>query len=128
VDSASNFGLAAIGRSGGFTVEVLSRREGGWLLSVDAPNWCCYFDLNGPASVADLAQFLQSHVGREEFAENVIGTLGGMPIRVVKDDESADRIYLRAAGGRSLVEFTLTGADAQAFKDAMVEASGEFQR
>ena len=126
MDSTSNFGLAAVGRSGGFTVEVLARRDGGWLLSVEGPNWCCDFDLNGQASVADLARFLQRHAGREEFAEIVIGAIGGMPFRVVKDDESPDRIYLRASGGGSLIELTLTGAYVHEFTNAVVEASAEF--
>ena len=78
-------------------------------------------------SVADLARFLRTNDGREEFAELVIGAISEMPVRVVKDDVCSDRLSLRAAGGGSLVEFTLKGDSAKEFIEAVEQASAEFE-
>lgn len=124
-DDAS-FGLAASGKGGGFTVEVLSRPTDGWSLSVESPVWCVEFELTTPGTVGELAAFLRSHAGRAGFAELVVGMLGGMTVRMVKDDEFTDRFFLRAAGGGMLVEFTLAGGIEGDFAQAVAEAAGEF--
>ena len=122
----ANVGLAASGKGGGFTVEVLSRPAGGWSLSVESPAWCVEFELAAPGTVGELAAFLRSHAGRAGFAELAVGTLGGLTVRVVKDDEFADRFFLRAAGGGLLVEFTLADGIECDFAQAVAEAAAEF--
>ena len=124
-DDAS-FGLAASGKAGGFTVEVLSRPTGGWSLSVESSLWCVEFELATPGTVGELAAFLHSHSGRAGFAERAVGMLGGLTVRVVKDDEFTDRFFLRAAGGGLLVEFTLAGGIEGDFAQAVAEAAAEF--
>jgi hypothetical protein len=111
--------------SGGFTVEVLSRPVGGWLLSVQSPVWCVEFELATPGTVGELSNFLRSHVGRADFAELPIGTLGGLAVRMVKDSEFDDRFFLRATGS-SLVEFTVAGGMENDFARAVAEAAAEF--
>ena len=34
--------------------------------------------------------------GRTEYAELDVGTLDGMPVRLIKDDEHSDRFFIRA--------------------------------
>jgi hypothetical protein len=126
VGQDDNFGLAASGRGGRFSVEVLSRPAGGWSLSVQSPAWCVEFEVASPGTVGELAAFLRSHAGRAEFAELVIGMLGGLTVRMVKDDEFGDRFFLRAAGGGWLVEFTLAGGIEGDFAQAVAEAAAEF--
>ena len=126
MEQADSYGLAAPGTAGAFTVEVLSRPDGGWLLSVESPAWCFDFALAHPGSVGELAAFLRSHAGREEFAELLVGSLGGVAVRAVKDDEFADRFFLRAAGSGSLVEFTLVGGASHEFAAAVAAAAAEF--
>jgi hypothetical protein len=126
VEQADSFGVAALGKAGTFTVEALSQPHGGWLLSVESPAWCFDFALACPAAVGELAAFLRSHAGRIGFAELAVGSFGGACVRVVKDDEFADRFFLRAAGGGSLVEFILAGPAAQEFAAAVAEAAAEF--
>jgi len=126
VEQADSFGLAALGKAGAFTVEVLSRPDGGWLLSIESPTWCFDFALAGPATVGELAAFFRMHAGRTGFSELVIGSFGGSHVRVVKDDEFADRFFLRAAGGGMLVEFTLVDPAAQEFAAALAKAAAEF--
>jgi hypothetical protein len=126
VEQADSYGLAAPGTAGAFTVEVLSRPDGGWLLSVESPAWCFDFALAHPDTVGALAAFLRAHAGRAEFAELVVGSLGAMAVRVVKDDEFEDRFFIRAAGGGPLVEFTLVGGAAHEFTAAVAVAAAEF--
>ncbi len=121
-----SFGLAALGKAGAFTVEVLSRPDGGWLLSVASPDWCFDFALTSPVAVGELAAFFRLHTGQTGFSELVIGSFDGAVVRMVKDDEFADRFFLRAVGVGSLVEFTLAGAAAQEFAAAVAEAAAEF--
>ncbi|HEX4608601.1 MAG TPA: hypothetical protein VH092_10395 [Urbifossiella sp.] len=127
MEQTGNFGLAALGRVGAFTLEVLSRPEGGWALSVESPAWCFEFPLAGPAVVGELDAFFRSYAGRSEFSELVIGSFGVAVVKVVKDDEYADRFYLRAAGDGLLTEFTLVGLMAQEFAAAVAEAAAEFE-
>src|SRR5262245_11408794 len=104
-----------MGKAGAISVEVNRQCNGGWSLSIEAPEWCLAFDVAGPGSVAKLAEFLREHAGRAEYAEFAVGSLAGMAVRVVHDDESGDRLFLRAAGGGALVDFTLTGEIAGQF-------------
>ena len=123
-DDASS--LAALGKSGGVTVEVLSQADGRWSLAVDAPGWCVEFELTGSTTAGELAAFVRSHTCRTAFAELAVGTLGGMTVRVIKDDEFADRFFLCASGGGSVVEFTLVGGVAGDFIVALGDAAAEF--
>ena len=127
MEQADSYGLAALGKAGVFTVMVQSRPDGRWSLYVESPAWCFAFELVGPGAVAELAAFLRSRTGHAEFAELVVGSFGGVPVWMVKDDESADRFFLRAAGGGLLVDLTLIGGTAQEFADAVAEAAAEFE-
>jgi hypothetical protein len=122
-----NFGLAALGKAGGFTVEILSRPDSGWSVAIESPGWCFEFEITRPGMIAALAAFLCSHNGRTEFADLVVGVFGEIPVRVVKDDEGSDRFFLRAAGDGSLVEFTLVGEATLALAAAVAEAAAEFE-
>jgi hypothetical protein len=126
VSPPDNSGLAALGRAGAFTVEVFSRPDGSWSLSVESPGWCFEFPLAGRAVVGELAAFLRSYAGTPRFAEILVGTLGGADVRVVKDDEFVDRFFIRAAHTGSLVEFTLAGQSAVEFVEAVAGAAAEF--
>ena len=123
VDSS---GVAGMGKAGRFTVEILGQ-DNIWLLSVESPDWCANFRLVERERVAELATFLRTHVGRNEFAEMVIGSLGEMEVRAVKDDEFADRLFIRATGGGSLVEFSLVAEASQEFADAVTDAAQDLE-
>jgi hypothetical protein len=115
-----------MGKAGEFTVEVLGRPDVGWQLSVESSNWCFAFNMDRPCAVAELANFLRSNAGREEFAELTVGSFGGASVRVVKDDEFAERFFLRASDGGLLVEFELIGGIMREFAVAVAEAAAEF--
>jgi hypothetical protein len=124
---ADSLSVAAVGKAGAYTIEVLSRPDGGLLLSIASPGWCLDFALARPATVGELAAFLTAHAGREGFAELAVGSLGGLGVRMVKDCEFTDRFFLRAWGEGVLVEFTLAGLAAGEFIAAVVEAAAEFE-
>lgn len=126
-----HFGLAASGRAGPFNVEVLeaiSRPNGGWFLSVESSAWCFEFELSGPGAVGELAVFLGSNAGRTVFAKLLVGSFGTTDVFVIKDDEFADRFFIRAAGGGSLVEFTLVGEVALEFAASLEDAAAELKQ
>jgi hypothetical protein len=51
--------------------------------------------LTRPEDLDRVRDFLAAHHGRATFADIVIGTLGGHPVRLVTDDEHAGRAWLR---------------------------------
>ncbi len=126
VDQLVNYCLAALGKAGAFTVEVLRRSDGGWMLSIESPAWCFVFELTGPGTVSELAAFLQTRAGRAEFAELAVGSFGGAVVRIIQDDEFMDRLFLRTTGEGALVDFTLTGGAVNEFTTAVREAAAEF--
>lgn len=125
MEQGISFGLAALGKGGTFVVEVLSRRDGGWSLFIESQSWCFGFELAGSGAVSELAVFLRTYIGQTEFAELVVGSFGGMAVRVVKDNEFRDRFFIRASGDGSVVEFTLVGEATQEFAAAVAEAAAE---
>lgn len=127
MDEPTSFGVASLGMDGVFTIEVLRGPDERWLLSVESPSWCFDFDLAATRVVAELADFLSSRYGRLEHSELVIGSFGSTAVRLVKDDEFADRFFLRASGSGSLVEFTLCGTAIHEFAAAVTEAAREFE-
>jgi hypothetical protein len=123
MEDANRFSLAALGKVGTFTVEVLRGSDGSWMLSVESPTWFLDFKLAGPDSIHELAEFFRTQVGRTAFSELAIGSFGSAIVRVIKDDEFADRFYLRVADGGAMAEFPLVGGAAQEFAAAAAEAA-----
>ncbi|MDB5335263.1 MAG: hypothetical protein JWN70_882 [Planctomycetaceae bacterium] len=126
MDDDDNFGLAALGTSGDFTVEVLCRSDDEYFLSVESRLWSFGFQLVDRSTVHQLGVFLRTHAGRTAFADLVVGDFGGEMVRIIKDDEFPDRFFLRAAGGGALIDFTFINGSADDFAVAVVEAAAEF--
>jgi hypothetical protein len=70
--------------------------------------------------VSTFKQFLLDHCKRSVFAEMRIGTLLGVPIRIVKDSEFVDRFYLRATG-IGMIEVILVDPISQDLVNAAVQ-------
>ncbi|MEX1094858.1 MAG: hypothetical protein WED34_02355 [Planctomycetales bacterium] len=75
-----------------------------------------------------MAVFLGSNAGRTVFAKLLVGSFGTTDVFVIKDDEFADRFFIRAAGGGSLVEFTLVGEVALEFAASLEDAAAELKQ
>jgi hypothetical protein len=125
VEDANSYGLAATGKAGDFTVEVLNGSEGRWWLSIASPAWCFDFELANRTVVSELGVFLRRYTGRTEFADLVLGSFGGWSVRIIKCDEFEDRLFLCAGGDGSLVDFTLVGPATQDFATAVQQAAEE---
>lgn len=66
------------------------------------------FRIDGPGAVVALSRFLRDQYQRTVFAEMQVGTIFGVPVRIIKDDEHADRFWLRAAAG-SMIDVPIVG-------------------
>lgn len=104
------YGSIAVGSKNRFDVEVDEAFDDpdDVQMTLTAPGWSFRFNLIDHSGVRKLRSFLQEHVGRLVFSELVVGSLHGTPVLIIKDDECADRFWIRAYGAGQLVEFTLT--------------------
>ena len=59
-----------------------------------------------PGVAAALSQFLREHGNRRTFAKMQIGTIGDAPAWIIKDDEFADRLWIRA-GADWMIDVTI---------------------
>lgn len=57
----------------------------------------------------------------------VAGSFYGTPVRLIKDNEFADRFWLRASGGGDMVEFVFTANSLTEFTNAVTQAVDDFQ-
>jgi hypothetical protein len=70
-----------------------------------------------------MLSFLQQHTGQLI----VIGSFQGAPVSLIKDDEFADRFWLRASGAGQMVEVVLAADDLAEFTDAVAQAVQDLQ-
>jgi hypothetical protein len=120
--AADLWSLEASGCAGEVVVEVLAG-AGGRILSLETPSWSLDFQLPD-GGLAELAAFVRAYAGRAEFAECVAGSFFGQPVVLVKDDEFADRFWLRVCGNGQLAEFPLVGEVSGWFAAAIAEVAG----
>ena len=111
----------AIGVAGPVVVEVLTGVRGR-VLSVATPGWSLTFRIPD-GGVAALAAFLRANTGRAEFAECMAGSFCECPVRVINDDEYADRLWLRVFGDGQLADFPLVGEAVGWFVAAVAKAA-----
>jgi hypothetical protein len=55
------------------------------------------------------------------------GSFHGATVRLIKDDEFADRFWLRANGDDQLAEFTLTAEDFSELTDTLAQVVEQLQ-
>jgi hypothetical protein len=124
-----SFGVAAIGKEGIIHVEVLESetRPARCLLSIETPSWEFCFDVGARARVAELLSFLRMHSEQAAFVKWAAGSFCGATVFVIKDDEAADRLFLRASEDGQLVDFTLRGEEFTAFISALTQAVEELE-
>ena len=103
------------------TVEVVSG-AGGRCLSIETPEWSLDFCLPN-SGLIHAFNFLLIHAGKAEFAECEIGSFYGRAVRIVNDNEYADRIWLRIGSAGQLADFPLIGERAKSFVNAVAEVA-----
>lgn len=113
-----HYGLAAIGKAGRFTVEILEDGNACRLMSIETDSWSFSFALGED----DLARILTHLQGRREVAELRIGVFLGAPVVLIQDDEFSDRYFLRTFKDGHLLEFVLAADTLKQFTEAVTQA------
>src|SRR5262245_32538503 len=100
-----NYGAAAVGSTSRFDVEIDEALDDSndTQMSISARGWSFCFALSARDDVARMLSFLRKHTGRSVFSELAVGSFHGAPVRLIKDDEFADRFWLRAHGDGQMV-------------------------
>jgi hypothetical protein len=125
-----HYSTAGIGRTSRLAVEIDEALDdsGHVQMSINAPSWSFRFGLSSRDEVARILSFLREHAGRLEFSELVVGSFHGTPVRLIKDDEFADRFWIRSFADGLMVEFVLAADDLTEFTDAVAQAVADLQR
>jgi hypothetical protein len=77
-----------------------------YMLTLGVPSLELRFEIAGPGATRALSAFMRENYGRKASAELQIGVLDGLPVRIVKDDEHADRFFI-IAGRESMMRVTV---------------------
>lgn len=122
--SSKEYGAAAVGKTSRFDVVIDEGIEDASALqmSISTQNWSFCFALSARDDVARMLSFLREHTGHLVFSEIAVGSFHGAPVRLIKDDEFADRFWLRANRDGAMVEFVLVAEDLIEFTDAVAQA------
>jgi hypothetical protein len=78
-----------------------------WAMTIETQTWHLRFTIAGHSVAASLSDFLAAYRDRKEHHELVIGRFQNAEVRIVKDDEFADRFFLASAGGDDTMFITL---------------------
>jgi hypothetical protein len=113
-----HYGLAAIGKAGRFTVEILEGSAASRLMGIEAAGWSFTFTLNGP----DLAEILAHLRGDCKASELRIGVFLGATVTLIRDDEFSDRYFLRTFKDGHVLDFVLAADQLVQFADAIAQA------
>jgi len=119
-----HYGAAGVGGTSRFDIEIDESLDDARDLhmSIRTRSWTFRFALSAREDVVRIHSFLREHTGRLEFSEIVVGSFQDAPVRLIKDDEFADRFWLRAYGTGPMVEFVLVADDLKQFTDAIAQA------
>ena len=124
LNPTKHYGAVAVGSTSRFDVEIDEALDDAndIQMFINARSWSFRFALSTLNHAAQLLSFLREHAGRLTFSELVLGSFHGAPVLLIKDNEFADRFWLRASGSGQVVELVLAGADVFEFTDAVAQA------
>jgi hypothetical protein len=123
------YGAAGVGSTSRFDVEIDEALDdvSDLQMSIRTRSWTFRFVLSAREDVARILSFLREPTGRLEFSELVVGSFHDAPVRLIKDNEFADRFWLRAYGDGPMVEFVLAADDLTEFIYAVGQAVQDLQ-
>ena len=93
------WGLYAVARSGQVALDVDNSVDDGpqtYMLTLAVPGVELRFEIPSADATQALSAFVGENYGRKVFAKMQIGVLDGLPVRMIKDDEHADRFFIIA--------------------------------
>jgi len=94
------WGLRAVARSGEVALDLdesTDDRPRTYMLTLAIPGVELRFEITSADAARRLDAFMGENYGRKAFAELQIGVLDSLPVRIIKDDEHADRFFIIAA-------------------------------
>ena len=94
------WGLNSLARCGQVELDLDESTDSGpltYMLTLGVPNLELRFEVAGAHVTRALSMFMRENYGRKASAELQIGVLDGLPVRIIKDDEHADRFFIVAA-------------------------------
>lgn len=94
------WGLHAVARCGQVALDLDDSTDDGpqtYMLTLAVPGVELRFEIAGADATDALSAFMGENYGRKASAELQIGVLDGLPVRIIKDDENADRFFIIAA-------------------------------
>ena len=94
------WGLNSLARCGQVDLDLDESIDDGpqtYMLTLCVPSLELRFEIAGPDATGALSAFMRENYGRKASAELQIGVLDGLPVRIIKDDEHADRFFIIAA-------------------------------
>jgi L-rhamnose isomerase len=94
------WGLHALARSGEVALDLdesTDDRPRTYMLTLAVPGVELRFEIASADASRRLSAFMGDNYGRKASAELQIGLLDGLPVRIIKDDEHADRFFIVAA-------------------------------
>jgi len=126
---SKHYGAAGVGSTSRFDVEINEALDNAsdLQMSIRTRSWTFRFALSAREDVARMLSFLREHTGRLEFAEIIVGSFHDAPVRLIKDDEFADRFWLRAFRDGPMVEFVFGADDLTEFTDAVAQTFQDLQ-
>lgn len=123
-----SYGLAAIGKTSRFDIEVDGAIENSALqISISTQSWTFRFALPSRNEVARMLSFLREQNGHLTFSELTVGSFHGATVRLIKDNEFADRFWLRALGDYQFVEFVIVADDFIELTNALAQVVEQLQ-
>jgi hypothetical protein len=121
------WGLNSLARCGQVDLDLDESTDDGpqkYMLTIGVPSLELRFEIAGPDATRALRAFMRENYGRKTSAELQIGVLDGLPVRIVKDDEHADRFFIIAAR-ESMIHVTVVDPVAGDLMRASEELAAE---
>ena len=118
-NTPEQYGLAAIGKAGQFTVEVLETSAASYLMAIEAGSWSLSFALS---SEDDLKKILTHLRGNCKSSKLSAGLFLGAPVILIKDDEFSERYFLGASKDGHVLDVVLAADGLAQFTGAVARA------
>jgi hypothetical protein len=121
------WGLNSLARCGQVDLDLDESTGDGpltYMLTLGIPSLELRFGIAGPDAIRAINAFMRQNYGRKASHELQIGVLDGLPVRIVKDDEHADRFFI-IAGRESMIHVTVVDPVAGDLMRATEELAAE---
>jgi hypothetical protein len=130
---AESFGLLANGSSGAWDVSIDETISGDerWFAQIEGTSICLYFELPSLDMIPKVIRFLTppaeraaAHAGSSSVnGELLISKRTELPVRLVRDDEFEDRIFVVVGPvDRPLIRCSLTSSESRDILEALRQA------